>query len=90
MNDPVSHFRHQLGQLIYDLLIDEEVSHTMIGPLVTVYRKLYVDEMSFVNQLVMVISDVRVPMRTELQQLSAERQRKVDIKVSPGVVQVRT
>ena len=56
----------------------------MIGPLVTLYRKLYVDEMAFVNQLVTVISDVRVPMRTELQQLSQEKQRKIDIKVGHG------
>lgn len=74
--------RRHLGQLIYDLLVDDQVSHTLIEPLVTLYRELYLDEMAFVDQLVTVISDVRLPMSTEVKQLSEEKQRKVDIKMA--------
>lgn len=75
-------FRRHLGQLIYDLLVDDQVSHTLIQPLVTLYRELYLAEMAFIDQLVTVISDVRLPMSTEVKQLSQDKQRKIDIKAS--------
>jgi len=77
-------FRRHLSQLIYDLLVDDQVSHTLIEPLVNIYRELYLDEMAFIDQLVTVISDVRLPMSTEVKQLSEDKQRKVDIKASVG------
>ena len=64
--------------------MDEQVSHTLIEPLVNIYRELYLDEMAFIDQLVTVISDVRLPMNTEVTQLSEEKQRRVDIKASVG------
>ena len=60
------------------------MSHTLIEPLVNIYRELYLDEMAFIDQLVTVISDVRLPMSTEVTQLSEEKQRRVDIKASVG------
>ncbi|KAI0235791.1 Condensin complex subunit 3 [Lamellibrachia satsuma] len=80
--------RRHLGQLIYDLLVDDQVSHTLIQPLVTLYRELYLAEMAFIDQLVTVISDVRLPMSTEVKQLSQDKQRKIDIKLAGLRVQL--
>ena len=73
--------RRNLEKLLRDMLIEEDVSHTLVQPLMKLYKRLYTDAHSRINQLVEIISDIRMPITTSQSTVSKEVKRKVDLKV---------
>ena len=44
------------------LLVEEEVSHSLVGPLLQLYARLHTGAEARVNQLIEIISDIRMPI----------------------------
>ena len=74
--------RRHLQSLLKSMLAEEEITHTLVKPLLNLYVQLHQNAEPRINELIEVISDIRMPITTVESQVSKEEQRKVELKVS--------
>ena len=68
-------------ELLKGMLLSEDISHTLVKPLVQLYSKLVVDQEQRLEQLAEIISDIRVPITTIESTQTADQRRQIDLKV---------
>ena len=71
-----------MQSLLKSMLTEEEITHTLVKPLLSLYVKLHTNAEPRINELIEVISDIRMPITTVQSQASKDEQRKVELKVS--------
>ncbi|XP_074641099.1 condensin complex subunit 3-like [Tubulanus polymorphus] len=74
--------RKSLEKLIHDLLVSDKVSYTTVKPILMLLVKLKKDDKLRIQYLVEVIADIREPITTVETSISADEQRRLDIRIA--------
>lgn len=73
--------RKAIDKLIKDLLLNENVSHSIVKSLLTPYLQLHLDNDQCLISVAEIVSDIREPMTVVESQISYDEKRQLDLKV---------
>ncbi|CAH1784611.1 unnamed protein product, partial [Owenia fusiformis] len=74
--------RKSLNKLIREMLVCTTTSHTLVEPLILRLHTIHPDDNLRISNLVEVISEIRQPITTIEDSMSADEQRKLDLKLA--------
>ena len=78
--------RRNLDKLLRTLLVEEDTSPSLVQPILKLYERLHTGVEARINQLIEVMSDIRMPITNTQSTISQDARRKIDLKVGEDSV----